>query len=168
MLPKALLLNQDGTILGFVPAKKSIRLLYKEKAEIISIWDGIEFNSVGGVRIRLPSVLKMTYYVYKKHTKVPFSRKAVLKRDKFTCSYCLKSLTLSTGTIDHIRPYKLGGKSSFDNCVASCLKCNSRKSHLTIEEAGMTLINKPFVPSTHTHYLADDDIWHPEWKRYLK
>jgi 5-methylcytosine-specific restriction endonuclease McrA len=164
---KTLLLNYSNEILGFVAEKKAIRLIYKGKAEIVSVWKGIEYRSSSSVYLHLPSILRMKYYVRKNHTKVPFSRKAVLKRDRYTCAYCLKNLSSSSGTIDHIIPRKFGGQNSFLNCVAACFGCNSRKSHRSIEEAGMTLVNKPFIPSTHTHYLMDDDIWHEDWKKYL-
>ena len=56
-------------------------------------------------------------------------------RDGFKCVYCgIKDVRL---TIDHITPKALGGKSTFENCVASCKPCNSRKGHKTCSEAKM-------------------------------
>ena len=56
-------------------------------------------------------------------------------RDGFKCAYCgAKDVRL---TIDHITPKALGGKSTFENCVASCKPCNSRKGHKTCREARM-------------------------------
>lgn len=164
---KCLLLNQDGSILGFIEPHKAIRLICKEKVATVSVWQNDRYRSISGYCIDAPAILQMRYYVMKRHTKVPFSRKAVFKRDRYTCGYCLKVLTANSATMDHIIAKKHGGANSFQNCVTSCQKCNSRKSHSHLGDTDLVLINRPFVPTSHSHYLADDDNRHPDWERYL-
>ncbi len=53
--------------------------------------------------------------IYK--NKVPYSKKNVLTRDNNQCVYCGSKHDLS---VDHVIPSSRGGKSSFENCVASC------------------------------------------------
>jgi len=78
-------------------------------------------------------LVKLIRTLYK--ARVPFSKKNVMVRDGFKCAYCgISDVRL---TIDHIVPKKRGGKSTFENCVASCKPCNSRKGHKSCSEARM-------------------------------
>jgi 5-methylcytosine-specific restriction endonuclease McrA len=43
------------------------------------------------------------------------------------CPICRKPLSWSNFTIDHIKPYALGGKSTLSNAALMCRSCNSRK-----------------------------------------
>lgn len=52
----------------------------------------------------------------------------------FVCPYCLKTFPLSQATRDHCVPKNRGGKTTPDNIVLSCQKCNSEKGSLTPEE----------------------------------
>lgn len=65
-------------------------------------------------------------------------RSAVLERDHSICRYCGRRA--QTLHIDHVIPLNLGGKSTFDNLVCACSKCNLRKGGRTPQQAGMTLL----------------------------
>ncbi len=43
------------------------------------------------------------------------------------CPECRKPLSWSNFTIDHIKPYALGGRSTLSNAALMCRSCNSRK-----------------------------------------
>jgi len=45
------------------------------------------------------------------------------------CTSCLKVLSWSDFTIDHIDPYSKGGRSRLDNAALMCRSCNSSKGH---------------------------------------
>lgn len=47
--------------------------------------------------------------------------------DRKRCPKCRKALTWTNFTIDHIKPYALGGKSTLSNAALMCRSCNSRK-----------------------------------------
>ena len=47
--------------------------------------------------------------------------------EKKKCSRCGDTLTWENFTIDHIKPYSLGGKSSLSNAKLMCRSCNSKK-----------------------------------------
>jgi HNH endonuclease len=51
----------------------------------------------------------------------------VFKRDGFTCQYCGAQPPLAVLVCDHIDPVKLGGKTTIDNLITSCEKCNQGK-----------------------------------------
>ena len=50
-------------------------------------------------------------------------RKAILKRDDYTCAYCAQEAT----TVDHIIPISKGGVDHESNLVAACTTCNYGK-----------------------------------------
>ena len=47
--------------------------------------------------------------------------------DRKRCPKCKMSLSWTNFTIDHIKPYALGGKSILSNAALMCRSCNSRK-----------------------------------------
>lgn len=56
-------------------------------------------------------------------------RKKVLERHNYQCAYCGRVLTNETANIDHIKPWKHGGRSSSGNFVAACQDCNKKKGN---------------------------------------
>jgi 5-methylcytosine-specific restriction endonuclease McrA len=78
-------------------------------------------------------------------TKVPFSKKNVMVRDGFRCMYC--GDTNVRLTIDHLIPKAKGGKSTFENCVTSCKRCNSRKGDKLPSEIKMYPSKMPYQPT---------------------
>jgi hypothetical protein len=117
-----------------------------------------------GQLMHFPAIIKMRYYVGRKITKLLFSRKAVLKRDRYTCQYCTKAFKI--GTIDHIIPRSLGGQSTFTNCVAACFPCNKKKADKPLESTNMRLITMPVQPSSHQFYFLDGET-HSDWEQFL-
>ncbi len=167
MSKKTLLLSASFQVLSFIPERKMYKLLIKDKVEVISTWDN-EVNWIGG-KIKQPSIIKLKDYVRKNYSNSNFSRKALVKRDKSTCQYCLKKLAASQITVDHVLPRAQGGVTSFTNCVVSCLYCNNRKADRTPEQAGLTLLKRPTHPSYSSHsYVSDpQEYWHEDWSDYL-
>ncbi|WP_442947121.1 HNH endonuclease [Novosphingobium sp.] len=53
-------------------------------------------------------------------------RAKVLRRDHYTCGYCLASDPVMC--VDHIIPLSRGGSNLDSNLVACCIPCNSSKS----------------------------------------
>jgi hypothetical protein len=164
---QVLLLNSTNEVLSFISEKKAIRLVYKNKADTISIWEEIKLSFANGFMF-LPSVLRMKYYIKKIYKQLIFSRKAILRRDKFSCGYCGKKLSSGHATIDHIVPKSLGGTSTFTNCVAACFKCNSKKGNQTLEQAEMKLKVLPVQPVGYIFHLSDDECWHSDWNKFLE
>jgi hypothetical protein len=166
-MKKTLLLDINYQPQIFLDFKSTFKKICKDKIEILESWEDDMINFYGSY-INLPSVVKLTYSINRKFFAVSFSRGAVILRDKNKCQYCNKKLLPSEITIDHVLPRAMGGGNSFNNCVVSCFKCNNKKSHKTIEEAGMKLIKKPISPSaTSESLLYTDGAWHPSWKTFL-
>jgi hypothetical protein len=45
--------------------------------------------------------------------------------------------------VDHVVPKSRGGTDSWENCVACCVRCNTRKADRLLEELGWSM---PLVP----------------------
>lgn len=162
-----LLLNMTEEVLNFVSEKKALKLLYKEKVEVISSWldETLEFF---GKKIFMPAVLKLRYFVHRKFSSnLIFSRRAVLKRDQYQCQYCSKILKPGLITVDHIVPRSMGGKSTFTNCVAACHQCNKRKGNKRLEDTNLKLLKMPIVPSGYIYFIPDNGQWHSQWWNFL-
>ena len=56
-------------------------------------------------------------------TKYKQLRKAILKRDDYTCAYCGQEAT----TVDHIIPISKGGVDHESNLTSACATCNYGK-----------------------------------------
>lgn len=58
----------------------------------------------------------------------PEQRRLVWNSDEEkVCTKCGEKLTWENFTIDHIKPYSLGGRSSLSNAALMCRSCNSKK-----------------------------------------
>lgn len=163
---KVLLLNNNFEVLAFISERRAIRLLFKNKVEIISIWQGKKIYFGRGF-IECPATLKMKYFVSVKPSKLVFSRKLILRRDNYKCSYCLNKFTPKELTIDHVLPKSLGGGNSFTNCVTACFPCNFKKRNRTPEEANMQLKINPHMPTKYLCYLPSEIEWHNDWLFFI-
>jgi hypothetical protein len=70
-------------------------------------------------------------------------------RDRHVCAYCGGCFGFDTLTREHIVPVSRGGRDTWMNCITACRACNGRKGNRMPEEARMTLLYLPYVPSLH-------------------
>lgn len=164
---KCLLLNSTYDSMAFIAEVRALKLYFNDKVEIISSWDEKIHWASGSMKI--PAIVRLKYYVKFVPHIVPFNRLGVFRRDQFTCQYCSRALNQDLLTIDHILPKSRGGLTSWKNTISSCVPCNLAKSNKTPEEAGMQLINRPFVPEFKLRaFLPSQGTIHPDWSIYLK
>lgn len=146
MSQQIILLNSDFSFLNTINWKKAMKLIVKEKAEIIKETSKILSDESKTWKIAIPKVMrliKLVKTVYK--NKIPYSKRNVLTRDRYICQYCgIKKQKL---TVDHVLPSSRGGKSTFQNCVACCQNCNTLKNNMTPKESNMPLLRIPFEPT---------------------
>lgn len=105
---------------------------------------------------RPPSVVQLISYVRQPQA-VPFTRLNLFLRDDFTCQYCGERFESADLTFDHVIPRSQGGPSNFENIVAACGPCNSRKG----DSRAMVPMRPPRAPR------PQDLILRPEVKRLL-
>jgi len=162
-MAKALVLNATYEPLCIVPVRRAVVLVLKEKAEVVHATDA-ELHSERRA-FAVPSVIRLTYFV-----KVPFraraalSRRAVFVRDGHRCQYC----GANAENIDHIVPRSRGGEHVWENVVAACRPCNTRKEDRLLHEVGLVLRRKPMAPRELTWIVVAVGTVHPHWEPYLQ
>jgi 5-methylcytosine-specific restriction endonuclease McrA len=116
--------------------------------------------------INIPSVIRVNRYVNFFRNNTILNRANVLIRDDYTCQYCSKKS--NNMTIDHIIPKNRGGEDTWDNLVAACGKCNTRKGDYLLDKIEMHLLKKPKKPNYlfyFKQYITKDV--EETWKNYL-
>ena len=119
------------------------------------------------LRLKVPEVICLASFDRLPNTAVTFSRRNVAKRDHYICQYCGAQPGADSITIDHVLPRSQGGASSWTNCAAACLGCNTKKGDRTPEQAGMRLRRRPVRPEWKPFYAAGV-VPVESWSRFLK
>lgn len=162
-MPRVLVLNASYQPLNLVNVKRAVILVLKNKAEIIEEMDGMMIRSEH-LALPLPSVIRLVYFVKVPYRGVSLSRRAVFARDNNTCQYCGGRAE----SIDHVIPRSRGGGHTWENVVAACRSCNTRKMNRLPSEAGLKLSRKPIEPQDYIWILTMAGQVHPTWEPYLE
>lgn len=141
----ALLLNADYTPMSVHPLstwgfERTLRNFLKDRIVPLEFYDTTLRSP--SFEYKPPSVIALKDYVKRPH-RVAFSRYNIFLRDDFTCQYCMKKFNSSELTFDHVVPRAAGGKTSYDNIVAACMPCNTRKGANT----NMRPVRTPSTPT---------------------
>ncbi|MBK67536.1 MAG: HNH endonuclease [Rickettsiales bacterium] len=170
----ALILNADYQPLSYFPLstlswQDAIKAVFLDRVHIVAEYEDFEICSSQAC-FKLPSVLALKEYV--KPRQFPaFTRFNVFLRDKFTCQYCDTQFKASELTFDHVIPRALGGRTSWENIVASCRKCNTQKGHKLPKQCGMVPLNTPAQPTIYE--LQENgrsfppNFLHEDWHDFL-
>ena len=81
---------------------------------------------------------------------------ALFARDQHLCLYCGREHGRASLTRDHVVPLSHGGRDTWENVVAACFHCNSRKGGRTPQQAAMPLIAVPYRPSWIEHLILSN------------
>lgn len=179
-----LVLNSDYTPIAIIDWRKAVIWSFKKEESMDSSVEIMEYYSddfVAGLnrQVKIPAVIRTSYYLKVYNRPVNFSRTNLFLRDNYTCQYCNCQFSISQLTYDHVIPrsrYKSNYRkcTHWTNIVTSCKQCNNKKGNKTPEEAGMTLKTRPYQPKYSEKYLR----WHTqtniisesspdEWKKFL-
>lgn len=143
----ALVLNADYRPLSYFPLslwswQDAIKATFLDRVVIVAEYE-TEVHSPS-ISMKLPSVVVLRDYV--KPSRYPaFTRFNLFLRDEFSCQYCGSKGEM---TFDHVLPRSRGGRTTWENVVAACGRCNLRKGNLTVRQAGMTLNRLPRRPTS--------------------
>jgi 5-methylcytosine-specific restriction endonuclease McrA len=161
-LGRALVLNASYQPLCVVPVRRAIVLALKGKAEVLHS-NGVVFHSEH-LTLSSPSVVRLNYFVRVPYrARASMSRRAVLVRDSFQCQYCGRPAE----NVDHVVPRSRGGGHNWDNVVAACRSCNSRKENRSPAEVGLHLRHPPRAPHESVWIMVAVDRVDPAWEQYL-
>ncbi len=159
---RVLVLNATYEPLGVVASRRAVVLVMQEKAELLHS-TGRRFHSARN-EIPEPSVVRLAYRV-----KVPYlssmalTRKAVFTRDDYRCQYCGGPAE----SIDHVIPRAKGGPHTWDNVVAACRACNTKKEDRLPHEIGFVLKKTPHQPRDRWWYIRASNGNREDWAPYL-
>lgn len=160
---RTLVLNAGYEPLAVVSFRRALVLVMSEKAVVVECATG---DPVWGVRAAYdrPAVILLTRYVRVPGARrVPVTRRGVLRRDAHRCGYCGKAAT----TIDHVLPRSRGGRDSWENLVACCLRCNNVKGDRTPQEMAWELRVVPQPPRGAHWTVRGTERADPVWEPYL-
>ena len=160
---KVLLLNQSYQPLMILGAKRAIILSFTDKVEVVERYSD-QIRSIN-LSILLPSVIRLKDYVSFSKKKIPLTRKNILKRDNHICQYCNNKSGFMT--IDHIVPKDKGGRDLWENLVAACVSCNTKKGNKLLKDTNMLLLKKPKAPSFLFNIQSELSNSQDSWKPYL-
>ncbi|MEM9227234.1 MAG: HNH endonuclease [Verrucomicrobiota bacterium] len=188
---RVLVLNRLWQAVNIVGVRRAFSLLMQDHAQVIDNADGNfnildagqwieyslaypperEFDTVHTVRLKLrvPHVMLLRHYDKVPTKEVKFNRQNVFERDGHTCQYCGKTFHERDLNLDHIIPRDMGGKTTWENIVTSCIKCNTRKANRLPHQAGMHLKRKPDRPRWRpfVHSVPESER-EAGWDHFLK
>ena len=140
---------------------------FEEWSQLAVARDGDHIGTISG-RIRVPRVIVLVAFDRLPRRHVRFSRINLMTRDDFRCQYCALKPQRSELNLDHVVPRALGGRSTWENVVTSCVDCNRRKGGRTPKQARMKLIRTPVRPKwTPLAHLMMSSVRYEEWRPFL-
>jgi len=179
-----LVLNRGYQPVRITDARTGFAMLYLGRARALDAsFEPYDFESwmerdvtegdelVGTPRgpISVPRVLILNEYNRVPRAPLRLSRRHVYMRDEYTCQYCGTKPGVKELNLDHVLPRSRGGRSTWQNLVTSCRRCNLSKGWETPEEAGMRLLKRPVRPSWSLALtLAASRRRFEEWEPFLE
>jgi 5-methylcytosine-specific restriction endonuclease McrA len=124
--------------------QSAVVMSYLGKVDVLAEYD--ETIRSPSTSVRAPAVVRLKRPLAGQKRGVKFSRMNVFARDGFRCMYCGARGGVKELTYDHVVPRAQGGRTTWENIVASCYACNHAKRGRTPEQAGMPLLRAPSRP----------------------
>jgi 5-methylcytosine-specific restriction endonuclease McrA len=165
MTAHTLMLTPWYTAHKVIPWQTAVTMLFLGKVEVVDEYD--EILRATSLTMKMPAVVRLKNNVGAIKRGVKYSHVNVLARDGFRCQYCSKKGTVDTLNRDHVIPRSQGGKTTWENTVASCYECNTRKRDRTPDQAGMPLLSRPHKPKTLPMTPPVIRAVHPIWQNWI-
>ena len=178
-----LVLNRSYLPIHVTSVRRAFTLVYQGIAKVVDEqyqtfnfdeWSQLavarDMDAIGTANgaIRVPRVVVLVTYDRLPKRHVRFSRINLMARDNFQCQYCRVKPGRSELNLDHVVPRALGGRSTWENVVTSCVDCNRRKGGRTPRQARMVLKRKPERPRwTPLMNLMTSNARYKEWRPFL-
>src|SRR3954469_8756809 len=151
-----LVLNKFYQAIRVINVRRAFSLLCRELAEVVHIetdakgqskwqnfnfadWqelsalkaefepDGYDWIHTVRFQIAVPRIIRLLGYEKLPRQDVKFNRRNIYARDSNRCQYCGKKFPTTELSLDHVVPKSQGGKSTWENIVCCCIKCNVKK-----------------------------------------
>jgi len=168
---QTLILNASTEPLTFVPVKRALILLLKEKAEIVETHMNKRIRAQKQ-EFPYPLVIRLVHYVeIPRRFRAVVSNAVLFARDNHTCQYCgrhKRELKRKEHlTREHVKPVSKGGTDTWDNVTTACSTCNHRKSNKMPFEVRMYPKTTPYEPRYIALVLLSETL-HEKQKPYIE
>lgn len=184
-----LVLNKNWTAVCTTTARSTFRLLCRDGARVVcplsyEVYDlpaWLERSvqrrhdlpkekviKTPNCAVECPEVILLSVYGGQPRTEVAFSRRNLYRRDGLCCQYCHSRHTPSQLSIDHVLPRSRGGKTSWENCVLACLRCNTKKANRTPRESGLKLLRPPRRPAWSPLLETLPNLRPESWSKFIR
>ena len=169
----ALVLNADYRPLSYFPLstwpwQDAIKAVFLDRVQTLSEYD--ETVRSPSVALRLPSVVALKAYVPMAR-RPAFTRFNVFLRDGFSCQYCSRGFVAEDLTFDHVIPRSRGGRTTWENVVTACTRCNLAKGNRLPRESGLYPHFAPHQPTVYelqeTGRAFPPRYLHESWNDFL-
>jgi hypothetical protein len=127
MQEPVLVLNATYEPINVTAVRRAMVLMLKGVAQAEELHNS-EVHSAAHAH-KVPSVIRLLAYRHIPQQSRALSRKNILLRDRNTCQFCGGVFPSSELTLDHVVPRSRGGRSSWENLVACCYRCNRATEH---------------------------------------
>ena len=161
---RTLVINKSWMAVGNVCWKDAFRLLCAERAEVLRYYETTV--KTPSKNLFIPAVIRLLNFDKLPRCKITYSRRTILERDNYKCQYCSQKLTIKTATLDHVTPRAKGGRTTFENTVASCMPCNNKKGDRLLRNCPFKLNRRPCKPEKIFFRLRLNRL-EEEWEDYL-
>ncbi|MBW7905738.1 MAG: HNH endonuclease [Phycisphaerae bacterium] len=175
-----------------VNARRALTLMYRDLAEVVSCENGqflsydfdnwVEVSALKArfeperhdwvrtvrFQIAVPRIIRLLGYDKLPRTDVKLNRRNLFARDQNRCQYCGRRYPTGELSVDHVLPRSQGGRTTWENVVCACVRCNVRKGGRTPSEAHMKLVAVPRRPRRSpilTIKLSDEK--YASWKQFV-
>jgi 5-methylcytosine-specific restriction endonuclease McrA len=188
-----LVLNRAFLAVHVVNVRRAFCLMFRDLAEVIDIEDGrfsnYDFESwllISDLRsaedrefddwvrsvnfqIQVPRIIRLLNFDRVPKQTLRFNRRNLFARDNHRCQYCGQHAPPQQLSMDHVLPRSRGGRTTWENIVCCCVKCNTQKGGRTPREARMRLLTKPAKPR-YNPLLAQklDNPKYHSWRTFVK
>ena len=176
-----LVLNRSWIAVHVTTVRRAVCMVYQEIAHVVATdtlqtYDFPNWLTLGSpptnrwirgaaLMIPAPEVVQLLQYDRIPVHEAPFTRRNLYQRDDYTCQYCGRRSPADRLSIDHVLPRSKGGRTTWDNCVLACVRCNARKADRSLQESGLRLKRAPRRPRW-TPYLNVAGERLPSWGRF--
>ena len=187
-----LVVNRFYMAVHVINVRRAFGLLYRDLAEVLDVDDGryanydfetwLEMSELRAeeqhegddwVRsvnfaILVPRVIRLLKFDRVPKLSTRFNRRNLFARDNNQCQYCARVFPSSQLSIDHVMPRSRNGGTTWDNVVACCVRCNTKKGGRTPQEAHMKLLKQPRKPKHNPMFV--DKLSNPKyatWKAFV-
>jgi len=158
----SLVLNATYEPLSVVTQRRAAVLVLYERADVVH--GSGRFLRSARHELELPSVVRLRYFVKAPHRRTcAITRRGVFVRDGHRCQYCGGKAE----SIDHVHPRSRGGRHVWENVVAACRACNSRKRDRLPSEIRMRPMSAPRPPGPHGWVRQAVNTVPDDWHAYI-